>query len=231
MHNSRAVFRLLETLKMAPGAILLDSGDAIGGSNTIFYPHETILTLMSKAGFAAMALGNREFHYLRAVTRSRAASANFPLVCANIEDLSAQTPWRKSIVLNAWGRSIGITGLSPVQFPRESPWTWLTRFVFEDPVLAAARVAAELRGKVDLLLLLSHVGLAEDRRIAAQVEGYDIILGGHSHTVLSEPLRVNSTLIFQTGSHGRYLGKIEIEEEDSRLQVVSYRLIPTKDVL
>jgi 2',3'-cyclic-nucleotide 2'-phosphodiesterase (5'-nucleotidase family) len=65
----------------------------------------------------------------------------------------------------------------------------------------------ELRARVDLLIALTHIGLSNDKKLAEACPEIDLILGGHSHTVLDAPLMIGKTAICQTGSHGRFFGR------------------------
>lgn len=82
---------------------------------------------------------------------------------------------------------------------------------FLDQHETARRMVDELKGQgADVIVALSHCGLAEDRELARKVSGIDIILGGHCHTTLSEPVMLGSTIIVQTGRFGQYLGQLEL---------------------
>jgi 2',3'-cyclic-nucleotide 2'-phosphodiesterase (5'-nucleotidase family) len=83
---------------------------------------------------------------------------------------------------------------------------------------------AEVRRKgARLIVLLTHLGLDEDTRLAAAVEGIDVIVGGHSHTVVTDPVTVGRTRIVQAGSHGLYLGVLDltIDEKTGRIEAAT----------
>ena len=119
--------------------LLLDGGDAIGGSNTAFRLDEPALQRMRKLGFRAMAMGNREFHYFRWVQRWRECERGFPILAANLHDLrSAHQPWRPHLVIDRPAASDGLKkvaliGLTPVQFPHRHFWEKVTGFRFDPP--------------------------------------------------------------------------------------------------
>ena len=75
----------------------------------------------------------------------------------------------------------------------------------------AREIIARHRGEVDLLVLLSHLGFEEDRRLAEATTGIDLILGGHSHTTLAEPARVGATHIVHVGGHAEHIGRLDLE--------------------
>lgn len=75
----------------------------------------------------------------------------------------------------------------------------------------ARRIVEGHRRNVDLLVLVSHLGVHDDIRLAEEVEGIDLILGGHSHTTMTQPHRVGSTIIVHTGSHAEHLGRFDLD--------------------
>ena len=79
-------------------------------------------------------------------------------------------------------------------------------YLWDPPIAAATILAKKLRREVDCLIALTHIGLAQDRKLAQECPLFDLILGGHSHDVLETPEQIGNTYICQTGSHGRYAG-------------------------
>ncbi|MGE0488520.1 MAG: metallophosphoesterase [Vulcanimicrobiota bacterium] len=205
-------------------AVLLDSGDAIAGSNTAFYLHEPNLARMSQLGYRAMAMGNREFHYLRRVLAMRRRERNFPLLAANLVDLRGQSQglFESHLSLELAGLKLAIFGATVVQYPVGSGWERLTGFRFLDPELCLPPLVRRLRGDHDLVIFLSHLGLDVDRRLAPRLE-VDLVLGGHTHDLLEQPEKVGRSWIFQGGSHGRYFGRIHLDIEDDLK--VAYELV------
>ena len=80
-----------------------------------------------------------------------------------------------------------------------------------DFVRIAREIIAKHRGEVDLLVLVSHLGIEEDARLARETQGIDVILGGHSHTVMTEPLRVKGTAIIHAGAKAENIGRFDLE--------------------
>lgn len=228
LHDSRSVFPFLESRPRDSSTLLLDAGDAIRGSNTVFHFHEPMLEMMSRVGYDAMALGNREFHYLRAVLSRRASEATFPFVCSNVQDLrnKANHAWEPSLVKTVGRTRVGIIGLTPIQYRDESLWQPIMGFRFFSPTQVLPRLVAELRPRVDMLVLLSHSGFDSDCEVARAVEGIDVIVGGHSHTLLETPRFVSGTCIVQAGSHGRFVGEMALRiKGEGGVEVVDYRLV------
>ncbi len=211
LHDHRRAVTMAGELPRDQNTLLVDSGDAIGGSNTAFRFREPVIDLMNRAGYDCMAMGNREFNYLRGVLRIRARQANFPILCANLVDTRGKTndtftPW---ITREIAGIKIGIIGLTPVMYPDESIWFRLSGFSFRDPTESMARHLPQMRQDSDMVVVLSHLGLDRDRHLALQIPGLDLIIGGHSHKLLEKPERTGDGFIFNGGCHGRYIGRIQ----------------------
>jgi 5'-nucleotidase / UDP-sugar diphosphatase len=115
---------------------------------------------------------------------------------------------------------------------------------FDDPLTTAAKIVKLLREteKADVVIALSHGGLmkgndeqftdGEDVQLATKVSGIDIVIGGHSHTLLHEALIINDhTPVVQAGKNGEYLGELVVTLDGGRLTVVSYRVHPVDDTI
>jgi 2',3'-cyclic-nucleotide 2'-phosphodiesterase (5'-nucleotidase family) len=212
MHNRSGALDALDQVSDRASSLLLDTGDAIGGSNTAFRLHEPILARMERLGYRAMAMGNREFHYLRWVQWRRQRERKFPILAANLQDLRTQPqPWQASFTLRMGNMAVTLVGVTPVQFPAGSPWERVTGFRFLDPAVCLPPLLEELRPGCDLLILLSHLGLPVDRELAPRLPGVDLILGGHSHDVTEQPLKLGSSWLVHGGSHSRFLAELEVD--------------------
>lgn len=189
--------------------LLLDGGDALAGSNTVFRWNEPILGWMRRLGYAAMAMGNREFHYARWLHRWREQEREFPILACNLQDLrQVQWSWRPYLEVRP---RLFLVGATPPQYPPGSWWESVTGFRFLDPFSCLPPLLEELRPRADLLILLSHLGLKTDLALAERGIPVDLILGAHSHDFTPEPIWRGRTPIVQGGCHGRYLAEVELE--------------------
>lgn len=205
--------RLRELKESVPGSLLLDCGDAIWAGNIFFRPGgEPVLKFMNEADYDAMAMGNREFHFLESGLRSKIGWAEFPVLSANLRSTnSADLPVKSDITLDRDGLKIIIFGLSIPMITERMLSKRVSSYVFDDPIETAARIVPKLRKRADLLVALTHIGLNSDRELATSVPGIDLIIGGHSHSVLETPEIVEKTAIVQAGWFGHHVGKVEIE--------------------
>lgn len=225
MHGATSALHRLVSLERPAASLLLDAGDAIRGSNTAFRLHEPNLETMSRAGYQAMTMGNREFHYFRWVQRLRRKERRFPLLAANLVDLRGASAglWQESVELEAGDLKIGVVGATVVQYPVGSAWERLTGFRFLPPEQCLPSLVRSLRARCDVVIFLSHLGLDEDRRLAPLLEGVDLIVGGHTHSLLERPEQVADCLILQAGSHGRFIGELRLSLGPQRAH--EYRLL------
>ena len=197
----------------------LDSGDALLGSNTVFRLREPVLALMSALGCSAMAMGNREFNYLRRVMRLRSRQRSFPLLCANLRDLRGYAPaWQETLTLHTDEGDVTLIGATPVQYVPGSFWEKIFGFRFLDPLTVLPSLAQDARRRGDAVVILSHLGLDTDKRLAALLPPGTLILGGHTHTVLAEPVQEHGYWIGQGGSRARYLVRLDYDASSKALR-------------
>jgi 5'-nucleotidase len=210
-------------------ALLLDGGDQFMGS--LFYTHHRGLAeaaVQRAIGTSAMAVGNHEFDNGPRTLAAYADAAPFPLLSANMDtsrsaDLAGRV--RPSAEFALGGARLVVIGLTtPDTANISSPGPDIR---FSDPAEAAERAIWEARRTgPSTVVLLSHLGLAADRRLAENLRGVDVILGGHSHTLLANgpggagvapeaagphPVLARGVRIAQAGAHGRYLGRLDLD--------------------
>ena len=200
-----------------PG-LLFDSGDSLLGSNTVFRFHEPIAELMNEADYTAQAMGNREFNYLRRVMAMREKSRKFPLLCCNLTDLRCGSRYWQEVLEIPAGRCdnsvpLIITGATPVQYPAGHFWEKVFGFRFIDPLKAVPEAISKAVSQGARVIVLSHLGLDMDKKLAEVLPEGSLIIGGHSHTVLEEPLFCCGCPIVQAGSHGRCFGIVNWKPE------------------
>jgi 5'-nucleotidase / UDP-sugar diphosphatase len=167
--------------------LTLDAGDQSQG--TLFYTTyrgKAEVEMMNMIGFDAMTLGNHEFNNGPDSLAEMLAEAQFPIVAGNVivpEDHALAPLVQDHLILEARGERIGVLGVTtPDTIFLSSPGP----VTFRDEIEHLNEAVAQLRGEgVNRIILLSHVGFRRDQEIAAAVEGLSLIIGGHSHTLLS----------------------------------------------
>lgn len=209
--SSAAARRLAELREKRPNALLLDAGDAVTAGNLGFrLGGEPILRRMAEIGYGAMAMGNRESHPWRFFLERKLRDASFPVLAANLRARRGRAARmvQGHVILESGGRRVGVFGLAPRVTPPESFWARFTDYVFDEPVAAAQQAAAELRGRTDLVVCLSHCGAETDRQLAA-LPGISLVLGGHSHRAFVSRLP-GQALIVHPGPHGQHVSETRL---------------------
>ncbi len=234
LHDHRGFVPRLQALRADRPGLYFDCGDSLRGSQTVYHRREAIVRELDAAGVDAQAIGNREFHYLYPLLRARAEKMHHPLVCTNLLDTKNRPlPFTPSVILTGaegaveGAPRIHILGLLIMQYPVGSPYEKIFGWRFLDPWDAVAPYAAQVPDG-DMLLVLSHVGLSLDRKLAERVPRIDLILGGHSHDTLFTPEEVNGVPIVHAGPYGHYVSRTQLEYSDSkrRFSIRSFELLP-----
>ncbi|HEY4439229.1 MAG TPA: metallophosphoesterase [Candidatus Elarobacter sp.] len=232
LHDRRHFAGPLAALRAQAPGLYVDCGDSLRGSQTVFHRREPIIAELDRAAVDVQAMGNREFHYVQAAVRARAAQMRHPFVCANLADARGRAvPFVPDVTLVRTGDdgtpwTIRFFGLLVVQYPPGSPWERLFGWRFEDPSAAATRIAATTPDGTTLIAL-SHLGLRHDRRLAQAVPRLDVILGGHSHDTLFDPELVNGIPIVHAGPYGAYASRTElVKDAAGRARIAGFALEP-----
>jgi 5'-nucleotidase len=228
LHDNRGfVARMLSLRSERPG-LYFDCGDSLRGSQTVYHRNEPVMGELDAAGCDAQSIGNREFHYLFPLLRARASRMGHPLVCTNLQDVKGRPlPFVPSLIFDVDGVRIHVLGLLIMQYPVGSPLERIFGWRFLDPWDAIAPYAQTV-AHGEMLVVLSHVGLSLDRKLAQRVPRIDLLLGGHSHDTLFEPEYVEGVPIVHAGPYGRSVSRTELEYDGGagRFAVRDFTLVP-----
>lgn len=194
--------------------LVFDCGDAVAyGNLAIPTKKDPVWDRLEEAGCSASVPGNRESHVLSAVYRSKLSGASHPILCANLVDRDGTLVHDASMIIDR----IGVFGVMVPMVTERMASKMISDFLWLDPIRSACQVVDELRPKVDVIIALTHIGYSQDLVLASRCPGIDIILGGHSHTVLENPEKHGETWIAHTGSHGRFAGLYSYDIDDRAL--------------
>ncbi len=228
LHDHRGFARRLASLREAAPGFLFDCGDSLRGSQTVYRRSEPIIDEIDAANYDVQAIGNREFHYLFPLVTARANKMRYPLLCSNLVDTKGRTlPFARSLVFEHEDARIHVLGLLIMQYPEGSPWERVFGWRFLQPWDVVAEYASRL-GDRDVLVVLSHLGLSLDRKLAKAVGRTTLILGGHSHDTLFEPELVNGVPIIHAGPYGQYVSHTELQHDPAtnRFSIEKFALLP-----
>ena len=225
--SARLVTAIADAKARSNNSILVDGGDQFQG--TLFYTYykgALAAEMMNKVGYDAMTVGNHEFDDGPEVLAGFMSAVNFPVLMYNA-DVSNEPllagKLAKSTVIERGGEKLGLIGLTPDDTgDLASPGDNIT---FSDPVAAVqGEVDALTAMGVNKIIVLSHSGYGVDQRVAAETTGVDVIVGGHSNTLLSNtneraagayPTMVGETAIVQAYAYGKFLGELNVTFNDA----------------
>lgn len=207
-----------EEKKKNPNVFFLNAGDNFSGNPIVdqYEPKgQPMRKILNMAGTDVLSLGNHEFDYGQELLKVFMEGANFPILCANITvSPEAIIPQPKPYVIleTKDGIKIAVIGLVEVSKRRKIPSTHPANLqgVSFTYGVDTAKKYRDLKKKSNVFLALSHLGYETDEELANEMGELDIIIGGHSHTFLEKPVRVNNVMITQTGAYATYLGRVDI---------------------
>jgi 5'-nucleotidase len=209
--------------------LLLDAGDRFTGTlfHRVFLGQDNV-EIMNLLGYDAMTLGNHEFDNGSEVLLAFLQGVNFPVVSANI-DFGGNRPLANEVspyvVLEVGGEQIGVIGLTtPDTTETSSPDASIT-FDADLATSVEGAVSALTEEGINKIVLLTHIGILVDEPLLASLNGVDVVLGGHSHTLLGNaysaasgayPIEAETEagepiLYAQAGANNLYLGRLDVE--------------------
>lgn len=235
-----------------PNALVVDAGDFSMGTlyQTVFATHALELRLMGQMGFDATTFGNHEFDYTteklaKMLDAAKGSGDPLPaLLVANIDWEASEGEYTQMLkkAMEAYGSKpytvitkgdvkIGLFGVMGEDSADDAPTSGL---VFTDISECAKEVVAEMKAKEnpDVIVCLSHSGTnsnpakSEDEILAKNVPEIDVIISGHTHTLLPEGIQVGNTFIGSTGEYGKQIGTMTLKQNSNgRWTVYTYELL------
>lgn len=249
---------ILDEIRAENNTLVIDGGDFSMGTlyQTVFSEHAIELRMLGYMGYDATTLGNHEFDYtskgLAEMLESALASGDHlpALLATNIDFENSEGENAKLlqaamkdygvedyIILEKEDVKIAIFGGLGDDADKSAPNSGL---VFTDIVTQAKTTVSEIKAKEDpdIIICLSHSGTwddpknSEDEILAKEVPDIDLIISGHTHTVLTEPIVSNQTYIVSCGEYGQNLGRIDlVQKANGRWEVKDYQLIPVDETI
>ncbi|HKC99950.1 MAG TPA: thiosulfohydrolase SoxB [Methylomirabilota bacterium] len=215
--------------------LLLDGGDTIQGSATALWSRGEDMVRVSNQLGVEVFTPHWEFIYgldrVKELFGDREQKGMFSgdFVAHNVAELSStERPFRPYTIREVGGARVAVIGQAFPYTPVSHPRRFVPDLTFGIQEDGVQTLVNELRDgkKADLIVLLSHNGVAVDLKLAGRVHGLDIVLGGHTHDALPQPIAVGKTLVVNSGSHGKFLSRLDLDVQHGRLRGYRYRLIP-----
>jgi len=216
------ISQLAKDIRADGGNVLvLDAGDRLHGQTpTNLTEGETMVQVMNAVGYSAMVTGNHEYNFGLSRLRELSVMMDFPLLAANVR-YNGDYIFERYTIFNMDDLKVGVFGLATPETPTSSDPRNMGGLVFENPVEIAAEIVELMKERnCDIIIALAHLGddnsTAENNRsdALAAVDGIDVVIDGHSHTLLESGKVIGNTLIAQTGNHAWNIGIVEINVEN-----------------
>ncbi len=212
----------IKKLRRERPTLVLAAGDMIQGNNLAnLFQGRSVIEILNAMGLDAMVVGNHEFDFGQQVLQARITEARFPVLGANVEGLPGLRPY---VIESVGGLKVAVIGVVTPDTTTTAHPRNVAGLRFESPETTLQKYLPELKPRADLVVVLSHLGYERDRELAGHVAGIDVIVGGHSHTRLNEPVRVGETLIVQAWEHGKALGVLDLEVTGGKVTQADGRL-------
>ena len=221
-----------ENTRLGRHTLLLVAGDLfLGSSLSALFKGEAELKFLNRIRPDAITLGNHEFDFGMGVLQERLKEAAFPVASANIYYKGEERLFPPVIFKDIGGFRVAILGLITPDTAQLAHPDKITGITFGDPVTEANSLVSDIRNRSDLLIALTHTGLEIDKRLAQEVPGLEVIIGGHDHIALPEPLKVGAVWICQAQYRGLFLGRLDLKIEGKKAVKVGGALIPITEEL
>ena len=213
-----------------PHALLLDGGDSWQGSATALWTRGADMIGAQRRLGVDLMTAHWEFTYGAARIEDAVKRELSPIefVAQNVRTTDFEDPVFKPYSLRSLnGVALAVIGQAFPYTPIANPRHFVPDWTFGIQEARLQRLVDEVRAKgARVVVLLSHNGMDVDLKLAGRVRGIDAILGGHTHDGVPAPILVGRTLVTNAGSHGKFLGVLDIQASDAGMTGYRYRLLP-----
>ena len=204
--------------------LFCDCGDTLHGTYAALKTQgQALIPILNSLGLDAMT-AHWEFAYGPKVFHQRVSELNYPMLAINVYDKETnKLVYQPYIIKEIGGLRIGLVGIASHIVDKTMPPSYSEGICFTmgreelSPIIETLRT----QEKVDLIVLILHLGFPQEMKLLSEVHGIDICLSGHTHNRLYKPVLNGRTLVIQSGCHGPFLGRMDLEVEGG--QIVDYR--------
>jgi 2',3'-cyclic-nucleotide 2'-phosphodiesterase (5'-nucleotidase family) len=210
------------------GVLMLDNGDTFHGTlPAVASEGEALIPIVNALGLDAMT-AHWEFAYGPAQFEKIVGQLDYPMLAANcFQEGTEELVFPSHTVIERAGLKIGVIGIAAHIVDKTMPPHFSKGIYFTMGSEELPSIIEKLRNKdhVDLVVVLSHFGFPQEVKLADEVDGIDILLSSHTHNRISEPVEVNDTIIIQSGCHGSFIGRLDLEVEQGNILKYRHELI------
>jgi 2',3'-cyclic-nucleotide 2'-phosphodiesterase (5'-nucleotidase family) len=229
------LYQHLESLRSsAPRALYLDAGDQQTGTAFASMEYDgvvggAVIDVFNLLRPDACTFGNHEFDHSLANLGKLITRANYPFVSTNLLNKADSSPFgnKPTHIVRLDSLNIGFLGITLKDLPEKVKAENTADITILEPLDAINKYLDGLDRQTDLIVVLSHQGFEADSLLATKLDNrVDIIIGGHTHTLIESPKLVNGIYILQAGSYLSHLGCADMDVESDRIVSFDCRLIP-----
>ena len=208
--------------------LFCDCGDTIHGT----YPAldtqgQALIPILNSLGLDAMT-AHWEFAFGPTVFNQRVAELNYPMLASNVYDKATNKLVYESYVVKEIDElRIGLIGIASNIVDKTMPPSYSEGIYFTlgKDELPSIIDLLRIEEKVDLIVLISHLGFTQDMKLLSEVQGIDVCLSGHTHNRLYKPVLNGKTIVIQSGCHGSFLGRLDMEMDGGQIIDFHHHLI------
>lgn len=212
------------------GAVLtLDNGDTFHGTFEAVHSQGRALVPVLNALHLDAMTAHWDFAWGPEHFSALAGMLNYPMLAINCyREADGTRPFPASAVIHRAGLRIGVVGIAATILDNSMPDSFSKglRFTLGRDELPGEIARLKDAEAADLIVVLSHLGLPQDYKLASEVDGIDVLVSGHTHNRLEQPLECNGSLMIQSGCHGSFVGRLDLEIERDRVTNWSHSLVP-----
>ena len=223
-----------------PNVLLLSAGDLnTGRPESNFFKAEPDIIGHNYIGYDALAMGNHEFDPNAEEMQKQIADSEFPWLCANVvkEDGSYIDNVLPYTIKDFGDFKVAILGLMTAETAKTGNPANIEGYVFRDEVEVANELVPKLKKQADIVIALVHMGIYDDaakgsKKIAAGVPGLALVIDGHTHTKVEEPIMITNEVtgkevaIVQARQWGLYMGDVDLRFMNGEVTGLDYKLVP-----
>lgn len=213
--------------------LFCDNGDTFHGTYPVVTSQgEIVVPILNQLGLNAMTV-HWDFAYGPKHLQSLASRLNYPVLAINVYDTkTGERFFQPCSVQEVGDLKVGIIGIASNIADKTMPAAFSEGLRFTDGRDELPGFVAELRTVgADLIVVLSHLGFPQDMKLLSEVHGVDVLLSGHTHHRLFRPVRQGKTLVIQSGCHGAFVGRLDLEVNDSGVVRYQHELIEVAETI
>jgi thiosulfohydrolase SoxB len=208
--------------------LTFDGGDTIHGTYAAVKTRgEALVPILNALRFDAMT-AHWEFAYGPEQFKKVAAQLLYPVLASNVYDQTThELVFPPYTIREAGGLRVGVIGIAATIVDKTMPPSFSKGLYFTLGSDESPGYISKLRNeeKVDLVVVLSHLGFPQDMKLAREINGIDVLLSSHTHNRLYKAAQVGDTIVIQSGAHGSFIGRLDLEIQDQHVIDFKHELI------